>query len=178
MYRSCVSNPKFWCSRLRRLWPSSAAADSNTSDIAACSTTSDFWAQEYPPPTERFAPRNASTGSTCEVIHAGAIPKTTPVNTEIPRVNSSTGPEGVAAAHAFVPDVVLCDIGLPGCNGWDVARKVQADPATAATKLVAVTGYDTYEDRCRSKEAGFEQHLGKPLDMEDLLSLLTSRRNA
>ena len=70
-----VSKPKFCCSRFRRLWPRRAAAESRTSDIAACAMTSDFCAMEPPPRMDRLLLRIASTGSTCEVIHAGAIPK-------------------------------------------------------------------------------------------------------
>jgi CheY-like chemotaxis protein len=88
-----------------------------------------------------------------------------------------TGPEGVAAAHDFLPDVVLCDIGLPGFSGWEVARKVRADPATAGTRFIALTGYDTDDDRSRSKEAGFEGHLIKPAEVDDLLSLLTRQKS-
>jgi CheY-like chemotaxis protein len=86
-----------------------------------------------------------------------------------------TGPEGVEATHAFRPDVVVCDIGLPGLNGWDVAHKVRADPATAATRFIALSGYSTDEDRRRSQEAGFECHLVKPVDVDDLLPLLTRK---
>jgi CheY-like chemotaxis protein len=89
-----------------------------------------------------------------------------------------TGPEGIVAAHDFLPDVVLCDIGLPGCSGWEVARQVHADPATAATRLVAFTGYDTHEDRRRSAEAGFEAHYAKLVEVNDLLSVLTRKRTA
>jgi CheY-like chemotaxis protein len=89
-----------------------------------------------------------------------------------------TGPEGVASAHDFLPDVVICDIGLPGFSGWEVARQVHEDPATAATRLVAFTGYDTHEDRRRSAEAGFEGHYAKPVEANDILSVLTRKRTA
>src|SRR5260370_6621707 len=102
MYRRWVSNPKSWCCRFRKLWPSRAAAESSTRDIAACAITRDFCAHERPPPTERLAPRSASTGSACEVTHAGAIPKIIPVRTEMPSVKSSTGKEGVAVIGTLV----------------------------------------------------------------------------
>jgi two-component system CheB/CheR fusion protein len=89
-----------------------------------------------------------------------------------------TGPEGIAAAHAYLPDLVLCDLGLPGCSGWEVARQVHKDPATATTRFVAFTGYDTHEDRRRSAEAGFEAHYAKPVEVNDILSVLTRKRTA
>jgi CheY-like chemotaxis protein len=84
-----------------------------------------------------------------------------------------TGPEGVEAAHDWRPDVLLCDIGLPDLDGWGVARKLRGDPAMAATRLIAVTGYNTEEDRRRSAEAGFERHLAKPLDPDELVVVLS-----
>jgi two-component system, chemotaxis family, CheB/CheR fusion protein len=83
-----------------------------------------------------------------------------------------TGREGIDAAGRFLPDVILCDIGLPGMDGWDVARSIRGTPATAAARLVAVTGYGTDDDRRRSAEAGFEAHLLKPLDLDGLRALL------
>jgi len=83
-----------------------------------------------------------------------------------------TGPEGVEVAASFLPDVVLCDIGLPGMSGWEVARAIRDAPATAAARLIAITGYGTAEDRRRSAEAGFEAHLTKPLDIRTLETLL------
>jgi CheY-like chemotaxis protein len=73
--------------------------------------------------------------------------------------------------------VVLCDIGLPGLDGYGVARKLRANPATATARLIAVSAYGQDEYRRRSYEAGFEQHLVKPVDPHDLLkalNLLTS----
>jgi two-component system CheB/CheR fusion protein len=83
-----------------------------------------------------------------------------------------TGPEGVRAALAWRPDVVLCDIGLPGMDGWGVARQLRREPATAAARLIAVTGYGTDEDRRRSREAGFFRHLVKPVEPQELVALL------
>ena len=84
-----------------------------------------------------------------------------------------TGPEGVEAARRGPPDVVLCDIGLPGLDGYGVARALRQDPATAGVRLIAVTGYGSDEDRRRSREAGFDLHLTKPVDPADLQPLLT-----
>jgi PAS domain S-box-containing protein len=83
-----------------------------------------------------------------------------------------TGPEGVERAHTFRPDVVLCDIGLPGLDGYAVASALRHDPATAGAHLIAITGYGQEEDRQRSRQAGFDAHLTKPVDPRDLQPLL------
>jgi len=85
-----------------------------------------------------------------------------------------SGPDGVRAAEQYRPDVVLCDIGLPGLDGYRVARKLRANPATANTHLIAVTAYGLDEDSRRSHEAGFEHHLVKPVDPEALQRMLNS----
>jgi PAS domain S-box-containing protein len=84
-----------------------------------------------------------------------------------------SGPSGVEAAQRFQPDVILCDIGLPGMDGYEVAAALRQDPATAAIRLIAVTGYGEEEARRRSREAGFEQHVVKPVDPEALQRLFT-----
>lgn len=75
---------------------------------------------------------------------------------------ASSGPEGIAAARAFKPDVVLCDIGLPSMNGYEVARAIRADPALRSLPLVALTGYASPEDVAKSRAAGFDRHIAKP----------------
>jgi PAS domain S-box-containing protein len=81
---------------------------------------------------------------------------------------AGTGPDGVEEARRFRPDVVLCDIGLPGLDGYGVARELRRHTATAGARLVAVTGYGTDDDRRRSREAGFDLHLVKPVGPEEL----------
>jgi CheY-like chemotaxis protein len=71
-------------------------------------------------------------------------------------------------------DIVLCDLGLPTMNGYDVARAVRADRALRDIYLVALTGYGQPDDRKRSSEAGFDSHLVKPVDLEALDRLLAS----
>ncbi len=83
-----------------------------------------------------------------------------------------TGPDGVQKAREFRPDVVLCDIGLPGLDGYAVAGELRRDPATAGAHLIAITGYGREEDRQRSRQAGFDHHLTKPVDPRDLQPLL------
>lgn len=90
---------------------------------------------------------------------------------------ASTGTDGVAAARQFHPEVVLCDLGLPGMNGFEVAAQLRRDPDMASVKLIAVTGYGGEEDRRRSKAAGFDLHLTKPVDPVQLRKVLQSPRS-
>jgi CheY-like chemotaxis protein len=83
-----------------------------------------------------------------------------------------SGPGGVEAAKSWRPDVVLCDIGLPGLDGYGVVRELRQDPATAHARVIAVTGYGSDEDRRKSGEAGFDAHLVKPADPARLQELL------
>src|SRR5207237_986751 len=85
----------------------------------------------------------------------------------------SSGAEGVEAARRSRPDAVLCDIGLPGMDGYEVARELRRDPATAGAALIAQSGYGREEDRRRAREAGFDWHLTKPLDLAELERLLS-----
>lgn len=83
-----------------------------------------------------------------------------------------TGPDGVEAAREARPDVILCDIGLPGMDGFAVASVLRQDAQTAKARLIAVTGYGQEEDRRRGLNAGFDAHLVKPVDPEKLLGEL------
>jgi signal transduction histidine kinase len=85
---------------------------------------------------------------------------------------AASGTDGVEAARQFHPEVVLCDIGLPGMTGFEVAEELRRDPSTRSAKLIAVTGYGRDEDRQRSKEAGFDLHLTKPVDPAQLRRVL------
>jgi PAS domain S-box-containing protein len=82
------------------------------------------------------------------------------------------GLEAVAAAEQFRPDVVLLDIGLPKLNGYAVCRRIREQPWGQDMVLVALTGWGQEEDRRMSKEAGFNQHMVKPVDFTDLMGLL------
>ena len=86
-----------------------------------------------------------------------------------------TGPEGVRLAQEWPPEVVLCDLGLPGLDGHGVAAALRQHPATARARLIAVTAHDTDAARRRSQEVGFERHLVKPVDAGELLQLLAGR---
>ncbi|MFN3649439.1 MAG: PAS domain S-box protein [Armatimonadota bacterium] len=83
-----------------------------------------------------------------------------------------SGPEALEIARVFRPDAVLLDIGLPGMDGYEVARRLRGDPELASACLLAMTGYGQEEARRRSHEAGFDQHLVKPVDPELLRKLL------
>ena len=88
-----------------------------------------------------------------------------------------SGPEGLRKARLFAPDVVLCDIGLPGMSGHEVARALRADCGDGALRsvfLVALTGYALPEDSAKAKEAGFDGHLAKPPNLEQLERLLAN----
>jgi PAS domain S-box-containing protein len=83
------------------------------------------------------------------------------------------GGEGLEKARNFGPDVIVCDVGLPGTlDGYAVARALQADPRLAAVYRIALTGYVQPEDRRRAKEAGFHAHLAKPVDLDMLERML------
>jgi PAS domain S-box-containing protein len=85
------------------------------------------------------------------------------------------GLEGVAFARSFRPDVVLCDIGLPGFDGYEVARRIRADPSFSPL-LVAVTGYALPEDQRKAREAGFDRHLAKPFQFRDIENVIAIAR--
>ena len=84
-----------------------------------------------------------------------------------------TGPNALAVAAAFRPALAILDIGLPGMDGYEVARRLRADPQLAGVTLCALTGYTPSEaDRLKPQQAGFDHHLVKPVRLETLLGLL------
>jgi CheY-like chemotaxis protein len=82
------------------------------------------------------------------------------------------GATGVELALDIKPSVILCDIGLPGMNGYDVARQLTGRPELASTTFVAVTGYGEAAARQRSRDAGFSHHLTKPVDPATVAELI------
>ena len=86
------------------------------------------------------------------------------------------GPTAIEKASAHPPDVVLCDIGLPGMTGYEVAQVLRSDPRFHAVHLVAVTGYAQPEDRQRALDAGFAEHIAKPADPAKVLRVLQGRK--
>jgi signal transduction histidine kinase/CheY-like chemotaxis protein len=84
------------------------------------------------------------------------------------------GSEALEAVRTFDPTVVLLDIGMPGLDGHEVARRIREQPQHAGAALIALTGWGQEEDRKRSELAGFDHHLIKPVDVEALQGLLES----
>jgi signal transduction histidine kinase/ActR/RegA family two-component response regulator len=84
------------------------------------------------------------------------------------------GAGALEAARAYRPDLVLLDIGLPGMNGYEIARRMRQQPGLRDVTLVAITGWGQEEDRRRGKEAGFDHHLTKPADLAAIDKLLAS----
>jgi CheY-like chemotaxis protein len=82
------------------------------------------------------------------------------------------GAAALDAARAHRPEVMLLDIGLPSLNGYEVCRRLREEPWGKSIQLIALTGWGQEEDRRRSLEAGFDGHLVKPVDYDQLLSLL------
>jgi PAS domain S-box-containing protein len=89
-----------------------------------------------------------------------------------------SGPDGLDAAREFLPDVILLDIGLPGMNGFEVARRLRSESALGTPCLVAITGYGQDTDREKAREAGFDYHLTKPVDPQRLQALLRTTAKA
>ena len=95
-----------------------------------------------------------------------------------PVLQARDGLEGVRVALAERPGVALVDIGLPGIDGYEVARRLRGDPATRALRLIALTGYGLAEDQRRTLEAGFDLHMVKPVDLPALLGQLSEPAEA
>ncbi len=89
---------------------------------------------------------------------------------------AENGPAGLSRARAYCPEVVLCDIGLPGMDGYEVARAFRADEALKDAFLVALSGYALPDDVLRAAEAGFDRHLAKPPSLDKLEELLSKLR--
>ena len=82
------------------------------------------------------------------------------------------GPSAVEAARRLSPDVAILDIGLPGFDGFEVARRLRAEPELRGLLLVALSGWVQPDDRARSREAGFDHHLAKPVQLKNLERVL------
>jgi two-component system CheB/CheR fusion protein len=88
------------------------------------------------------------------------------------------GPSAISVARSFRPQVVICDIGLPGMDGYEVARRMRSDPTLRGAYLVAFSGYARPEDCERSAEAGFDLHLAKPLSMQTIERMMQEYRRS
>jgi len=87
---------------------------------------------------------------------------------------ANDGPSGLERALATQPEVVLLDVGLPGMDGYEVARRIRAAQAIRRPLLVAITGYGAPEDRQRAADAGFDAHITKPVEYSTLATLLAT----
>jgi CheY-like chemotaxis protein/two-component sensor histidine kinase len=148
----------------------------------SCGTEITFWlplgheaAAEVAPPAQPTAPAkslrvvvvedNPDTGETLRALlelfgHEARVAR--------------SGRAGVETARQWRPDVVLCDIGLPGMDGYAVARTLRQDPAIPKTSLIALSGYGSEADKKRCLEAGFRLHLTKPIDPTELERILAT----
>ena len=88
------------------------------------------------------------------------------------------GPSALRVAEEMHPTIALLDIGLPVMDGFELARRLRENDALEDIKLVAITGYGQETDRARSREAGFDAHLVKPVDLEHLEQLLQELSSA
>jgi two-component system CheB/CheR fusion protein len=79
---------------------------------------------------------------------------------------------------AFHPDAVLLDLGMPGMNGYEVARQIRKTPGLGKLMLIALTGYGSPEDRALTEAAGFDYHMVKPVDLDELQRLLNLASDA
>ncbi len=87
------------------------------------------------------------------------------------------GEEGLAVIRAQKPDVIICDIGLPGAlDGYEVARILRSDPQLDSSLLIALSGYGQEQDRVKSSACGFDMHMLKPLDLDELDQLINERK--
>lgn len=82
------------------------------------------------------------------------------------------GNAALQEAAGFQPQIVLLDLGLPEINGYEVARRLRADPAHAEVLLIAISGYGRDQDRVASQEAGFDFHLTKPADPDVVMRMM------
>ncbi len=89
---------------------------------------------------------------------------------------ANDGASALKVAQEFVPDVVILDIGLPGQDGFEVARQLRGRPEAKNALLIALTGYGEAESRWRSQQAGFDHHVVKPANIESLLALVSQPR--
>src|SRR4029453_12956581 len=89
-------------------------------------------------------------------------------------VTASSGEEGLAKLAAEKPDIVLLDVMMPGMSGYDVCRRIRADPATALLPVVLVTSLDPHQEPVKGIEAGADDFLSKPIHQPELLARVRS----
>ncbi|TJX14547.1 response regulator [Tissierella creatinini] len=87
-------------------------------------------------------------------------------------VSALSGQEGIDKAREKKPKVILSDIGMPGIDGYDLAKIIRQDAYLKDIYLIAISGYSSQSDIDRSIEAGFDKHIGKPIDIQVLKKIL------
>jgi signal transduction histidine kinase/CheY-like chemotaxis protein len=90
-------------------------------------------------------------------------------------LEASNGASGIPMAKAHLPPASIIDIGLPGMDGYEIAARLRKDPATSHIRLIALTGYGQEADRQRALEAGFDRHMVKPAQLDELIDCLAGR---
>jgi len=90
--------------------------------------------------------------------------------------HANDGHTALDLARKHQPDIVFLDIGLPGMNGYEVARAIRSDPSLSQTRIIAVTGSGQEHDRDAARDAGIDQYLVKPIDLAFVESLLGKSR--
>ncbi len=93
-------------------------------------------------------------------------------------VSAANGPSGIDKARQCHADLILCDIGLPGMSGYEVAKSIRDDDELKSVYLIAMSGYSQPDDIRRSMEAGFDLHLCKPVTFETLKMTLDEVSNS
>jgi CheY-like chemotaxis protein len=86
---------------------------------------------------------------------------------------AGNGQDALAQAASLRPDIIVLDLGMPGMDGWEVARRLKADPVTKAIPLVALTGHALDDSRRQAVDAGVDEYCTKPCLPADLLAVLT-----
>jgi CheY-like chemotaxis protein len=86
------------------------------------------------------------------------------------------GKSGVTTAARFKPHMILLDLAMPGMDGYETRRQLRAQPGATHAFLVAMTGFGNEDDKKRTREAGFDAHLTKPVELDALMALLNSVR--
>src|SRR2546428_837778 len=114
----------------------------------------------------KFTPAGGRVGLPLETRATRAVIEAATVET------AEGGEDGLRVAERMRPDIVLCDIGLPDIDGFEVARRMRVRADLGDTRLIALTGYGQAEDMRQALEAGFEAHLTKPVNLEQLIALL------
>lgn len=87
---------------------------------------------------------------------------------------AESGPQAVAVAVEYQPNIILMDMSLPGMSGWEVVTNLRARPEFVHTPIIAVTAHVSKEDQERAKAVGCDTHLGKPFDIETVLETIHS----